>query len=225
MNLTFNLARGLAILAIGTSVFAADMALAEKKDTPLNAGKNGIKSNAGGGNGTEGQVGETTSTTDTVVINNYTYDDVTTGEPVTVSVTTQTVEAGRVATDSRLVGCGSGKQCNVQTTYLVTYNVYTTVGTETTVTTQTMEVTETQKQTTTTTDMYDIDPGHSQPVNQAPEGEPEDVVVVEYADPVTTEEPVGDATTSVVSDSSTSVTGTSTAEVRETTPCNNDQCQ
>jgi hypothetical protein len=223
MNISTVIARGFAIVAIGTSVFAADMALAEKKAQPLNAGKAGIKSNAGGGNGTEDQVGATT-VVETVNVSTYTYNDVTTGEPVVVSVTETQTETDRVETDSRLVGCGKNKPCNLQTTYLVTYDVTTTTGTETTTTTQVVEVTETTKVSTATTDIYDIDPGQSQPVNQAPEGEPEDVVVVTEEAPVVTEANIGDPMTEVTEASTSEVTGTTTAEKTETTPCNNDQC-
>jgi hypothetical protein len=205
-----------------TSVFAADIAFADK-GKPLNAGRDGLKSNAGGGNGTEGQVGETTSV-ETMSFTVTYKDDVTTGEPVVVATTTSTVETGRQVQSTALIGCGKGKACNLQTTYLVAYDVITTVGTETTVTTQTVEVTETVKTTTATTDIYDIDPGRSQPVNQAPEGEPEDIVVVTVSDPVVTEAPVGEPTTAVIEDSTSSVTDTITDEVKVTTPCNNDQC-
>lgn len=214
----------LPLVAFSAAILAAGFAHAEKKAQPLNAGQDGTKSNAGGGNGTENQVGETTVTTATIVTS-YTYDAVTTSEPVVVSVTTTTEEVGRVLVSSRVIGCGNQNQvCNLQSIYSVTYNVTTTTGSETTTTTQTMLVTETTTKTTSTTDIYDIDPGHSQDVNQAPEGEPADIVVVEISEPVVTEEPLGDPAVVVDTTYESEVTGTTTGLVRETTPCNNAQC-
>ena len=82
----------LPLVAFSAAILAAGFAHAEKKAQPLNAGQDGTKSNAGGGNGTENQVGETT---------------VTTSEPVVVSVTTTTEEVGRVLVSSRVIGCGN----------------------------------------------------------------------------------------------------------------------
>ena len=210
----------LAILATGVSFSSADFAFAEKAK-PLNAGKNGIKSNAGGGNGTEDQVGATT--TDVVTTSTTTTTtDTSTGDPVVVSTTTSTQETDRTVVSTRIVGAGNNKPGNLQTTYAVTYDVYTTVGTETVKTTETYLVTETTKTTTNTTDVFDIDPGRSQDVNQAPEGQPEDIVVVDVE--TSTSEELVSTTTEVVTDSSTSVTGTTTENVVETTPCNNSQC-
>ncbi|MDP3194882.1 hypothetical protein [Tabrizicola sp.] len=220
MKSKFKLTALFAVLALGVSFTSADMAFAEKTK-PLNAGKTGIKSNAGGGNGTEDQVGGTTVDVQTST-SQTTVTDVTTGEPVVVSVTKTTVETDRVVESTKLVGCGKGKECNLQTTYLVTYDVYTTTGTETVKTTETYLVTETKKTTTTTTDIYDIDPGRSQSVNQAPEGQPEDIVVVDV-ETSTSEELMG-TSTETVSESTREVTGTTTGKDVETTPCNNEQC-
>ena len=214
----------LPLTVIGAAILSASFAFADKADQPLNAGKDGIKSNAGVGNGTEDQVGETTVTTETLVTT-HTYDSVSTSGSTVLSQTTSTVETGRVLVSYRLIGCGSGNQtCNKQSTYSVTYDVYTTTVSATTTTTQTMLVTETQIKTTSTTDIYDLDPGRSQDVNQAPEGEPEDIVVIEFSDPVITEEPLGAPTVETVTTTSTVVTGTTTGTVKVTTPCNNAQC-
>ncbi|NEX46249.1 hypothetical protein [Pseudotabrizicola algicola] len=208
----------LGIAATALAIAVAPVAYAK----PLNAGKNGIKSNAGGGNGTEDQIGATTTNVVTTT-STTTTTDTSTGEPVVVSTTTTTQETGRVVVDTRIVGAGKNKPGNLQTTYAVTYDVYTTVGTETVKTTETYLVTETTKTNVTTTDVYDIDPGRSQDKNQAPEGQPEDIVVV--GDSVTTEfKELIDTKSEVVTGSSTTVTGTTTETVVETTPCNNEQC-
>jgi len=210
------------VFSAGLSFNAPNIAMAEKF-TPLNAGKTGIKSNAGGGNGTEDQIGattEATSTTTTMSQNTVTTD----GEPSVVSVTTTQVETGRVVTATERVGQNRNKPGNLKTTYTVTYDVYTTTGTETVKSTQTFDVTETTKVVTATTDVYDIDPGKSQAVNQAPEGEPDDIVQVVSTETTTTEVPVGDPAIETISNTSTVPAGTTTDTVNETTPCNNDQC-
>lgn len=157
---------------------------------PLNAGKDGFKSNAGGGNGTE-DVSLGTSTTESTTTSTYTYDQAT-GDPVVVSTTTVAeTEIGREVTSGPVLVSTSGKSSNTKVVYTVTYEVVTTTDTETTTTYETREVTEVFKTTTTTEDMADVDPGRSQEVNQAPEGQPEDIVTVETEALGASEEVIG----------------------------------
>jgi hypothetical protein len=144
---------------------------------PLNSGKDGFKSNAGAGNGTEDvQVGEpSTVTTYSSIYSENTTDS--SGEPSIISVTTTSSELSReqVGEDVPL-GKPNNPSPNFKRTYDVTYQVVTTTGTETVVTYETTRTTEVYKTDTTTTDMADVDPGNAQSVNQAPEGEPDDIV-------------------------------------------------
>lgn len=191
------------LVAVGT--FAAiEPGYAGPKAKPLNAGKDGFKSNAGVGNGTEDvQVGDpVTVTTYSSSSSESTTSSST--EPVVTSTVTTTTEIGRVRSDTPDEQVGHSD--NFKRYYDVTYEVVTTVGTETTVTYVTTQVTDVYKTDTTTTDMADVDPGHSQPVNQAPEGQPEDIVVVDTS---------LDSTSSQVSSSSSVEVGTDTSSSQQ----------
>jgi hypothetical protein len=181
---------------------------------PLNAGKTGFKSNAGVGNGTEDvQVGEPTTVVTTSTQTSTTTDTVT-GDPVVVSTVTTTQEISRVVAgpDTKV-----GNSGNFKRPYYVTYETTTTTGTETVVTTNTYLVTEVYKTTTTTTDMADVDPGNSQSHNQAPEGQPADIVVSDTQLDSTSTELTG-STSETVSETTTSDPVTSV--VQENVLCN-----
>lgn len=198
-----------AVITIGLVVALTPAALGK----PLNAGKNGFKSNAGAGNGTEDvQVGDPVTTVSTSTVETTDVDTVT-GEPV-VTTTTTTTETGRVVAGPDDVNGNSG---TFKRPFLVTYETVTTTGTETVVTTNTYLITEVYKTTTTTTDMADVDPGNSQSVNQAPEGQPDDIVV---SDTVleSTDTALVDSTEEVVTD--TQVSDPVVTTESETVNCN-----
>lgn len=200
------------LIGVLLGALAVGGGMAEAKDKPLNAGKDGIKSNAGVGNGTEDYVaGVSTATTTNVVETTTTNTE--TGEPVIVSTTTSTTETGRTQVGDPVQ---VGKSSNFKINYSVTYEVATTTGTETTVTTETVLTTDVYKTTTTTTDMADRDPGNSQSHNKAPEGQPADIVVSDTVLDSTTSEVTG-TTTDVISDSTTT-TATTTGD--ESVVCN-----
>ncbi len=171
---------------------------------PLNAGKNGIKSNAGVGNGTEDvQVGEPS----TVTTYSSVYTDSTTstsGEPTVISTQITKTPIG-----STLVGEDrNGQSATFKRYFDVTYQVVTTVGSSTVVTYETVRETKVFKTVTTTTDMADIDPGNSQGHNRAPEGQPEDIVVSSTVLDSTSSEVIASSTESVYETSSTETTST-----------------
>jgi hypothetical protein len=140
---------------------------------PLNAGKTGFKSNAGGGNGTEDVVAGVSSTSSSRIVSSY-YTDVSSGDPSALPTEVVTVELGRQQVGAD-VPLGGGNTDNFKRTFLVTYQTTTTTGTETVVTTNTFLTTQTFRDTTIVTDMQDVDPGKSQTHNKAPEGQPADI--------------------------------------------------
>ena len=152
---------GIAILAI-LAVMAAPAAFAEKAK-PLNAGKDGFKSNAGAGNGGEMVLSDTT----VVLGESYTANPVTTTEnAVTTTVPMDSVTKTPTATTTEQRRLANGR---IQTRTVTTYEVVTVTGGITTTTYEevvTVDVYTPQTQVETFTD---VDPGRSGDRNNAPE--------------------------------------------------------
>src|SRR3569623_2104264 len=79
-------------LMVALMIGAGTMVDAASK--PLNAGKTGLKSNAGVGNGTEDYVAGVSSTSSSRIVSSY-YTDVSSGDPSALPTEVVTVELGR----------------------------------------------------------------------------------------------------------------------------------
>jgi hypothetical protein len=145
---------------------------------PLNAGKNGIKSNAGAGDGVEqGALLTTAPTTTTTYSDPYTVYGPTSTEYLPLPPTTTTVT--KVATGTPYSAGGNGNSALKQN-YLVTTTTTTWNGEKYVETTQTEIWQEKVTSTVITSTYAEIDPGQSGAHNQSPEGS----TVVESSAPV-----------------------------------------
>jgi hypothetical protein len=209
------------VIGIGLSSTMSIEAFAAGKPKPLNAGKDGVKSNAGYGNGPEaGALLDTSSVTVTTNVGNpYTVpvEGSTTREdlalPASTSVVTKTPVGqpfyanGKPAVDAN----GRPNTSALKQSYSVTTTTTTWDGEKWVETTQTVVMQNTLSTTTTTDTFEDLDPGRSGGKNQSPEGSTfEDVTVSE---PVAGTEVVGPGEPIVEQfDESTSTTNSSSVE-------------
>lgn len=143
---------------------------------PANAGQNGTKSNAGGGNGTEAGALLGTSVTTTII---------SAGDPVSVPVDGSTTSVAvplpptTVSTTSTPTGVPhhangkppAGNNSAVVQDYSVTTTTTTWSGSQWIETTETVILQDVVKQDLTTNTFEDLDPGNSADHNQSPEGD------------------------------------------------------
>lgn len=156
----------------------ASTAFAAPAGKPLNAGKDGTKSNAGAGNGAE--AGEVIAIIPSVTTTNsptYTVS----GEVTTVyePLPTTTVITSKVATGTPY-NAGGSKNSALKQDYVVTTTTTSWDGEKYVETTQTEIWQEKTTSTVTTTTYEELDPGRSAEHNQSPEGS----TVSEVSDPV-----------------------------------------
>jgi hypothetical protein len=174
MTLSTLLKRGTAVaLVLTVSLAMAGAAGAGSK--PLNAGKDGLKSNAGAGNGAEAgaiieQVEGTLilSTSDPYLIQDP-------NDPGTTTELTapegSVTEINRVKVGDPYYQVPSNTNSALKQNYEVTYEVTTWTGEAWVTTYQTLYVVDVEKQDTLTTTYEDADPGNSQAHNESPEDE------------------------------------------------------
>ncbi len=212
------------LLGIALSSTMSMETFAAGKPKPLNAGKDGIKSNAGYGNGPEaGALLDSSSVTDTVNV----------GDPYAVpvegSTTREDLALPETQVDVTKVGVGQPFYANgkpavddrgrpnssaLMQNYSVTTTTTTWDGEKWIETTQTVIMQDTVSTTTTTDTFEDLDPGRSADKNQSPEGSTVEEVTV--SDPVPDTVEVGPGEPIVEEfDESTSSETTSSVVVEE----------
>ena len=173
-----------AIVASTLIVGSVAPAHAASATKPLNAGKNGIKSNAGTGDGVEqGALLSTETSTTTTLGGTYIVYGETTTDPLPLPPTTTTIT--KVATGSPY-NAGGNANSALKQNYLVTTTTTAWDGNKYVETTQTEIWQEKISSTVTTTTYEEIDPGQSGDHNQSPEGS----TVVASSEPVVVAEPV-----------------------------------